>query len=101
MHLKQELDTLAVFRELREDEILCSLSSYLECLTDAPEAAAGAYSRFVGELYEANGGDLAAYLRGRCEVSENIYVRTLGAGNTPPAVIRRSLERELAILDRR
>ena len=100
MRLKQELDTLAVFRELREDEILCSLSSYLECLTDAPEAAAGAYSRFVGELYEANGGDLAAYLRGRCEVSENIYVRTLGAGNTPPAVIRRSLERELAILDR-
>ena len=88
------LDALAVFRPLLADPVLAALKEYL----DAPSS--GRYAAFVAALYEASGGDLGRHVLRLCEDSANVYVRTVGAGQTPPACMAEALAAELDCLQR-
>lgn len=90
--LKIRLQTLCVFRELLKDDVLSCLCSFLETPTNA------AYAALVSALYEANGGDLGRHIRFICENSENVYVRTVGAGKKVPAYIHTTLLNEMQTL---
>lgn len=92
--LKAKLDSLCVFRELLDDGVISALRAYLK------EPANSAYAGFVGELYNANGGNLGEYVRSICEDSGNIYVRTAGSGKKAPDYIKAALYDELATLQR-
>ena len=88
------LNALAVFRPLLADPVLAALKEYL----DVPSA--GRYAAFVAALYEASGGELGRHVLRLCEDSANVYVRTVGAGQTPPACMAEALAAELGCLQR-
>lgn len=90
--LKTKLDSLCVFRELLEDEVIASLCSYLERPTNS------SYAAFVGALYRANGGNISEHIRTLCENSENVCVRLLGRGEPLPAYMEKALSEELDVL---
>ena len=88
------LDALAIFRPLLADPVLAALKEYL----DAPPA--GRYAAFVAALYEANGGELGRHILRLCEDSDNVYVRTVGAGRPVPEHLAAALTAELTSLQR-
>lgn len=88
------LEALAVFRPLLADPVLAALKEYLDA------SSAGRYAAFVAALYEANGGELGRHVLRLCEDSANVYVRTVGAGQTPPACMAEALTTELDCLQR-
>lgn len=90
--LKTKLESLCLFRDLLKDPVLSALLLYLESPTNA------AYAAFVAALYKANGGNLSDYVREICENSENVYVKTVGRGETVPAYLREALSEELKTL---
>ena len=87
--LKDRIFTLCVFRDFLKDGVFDALFSYIKHPTVT------AYSEFVSLLYEANGGDLGAYIRELCLSSENVYVKALATGKPIPDYLRESLETEL------
>ena len=93
-NLTAGLQALAVFRPLLADPVLAALTEYL----DSP--APGRYAAFVAALYEANGGGLGRHILRLCEDSANVYVRTVGAGQTPPEHMAAALAAELDCLQR-
>ncbi len=90
--LKLKLDTLCIFRELLKDEVISALRSFL----DNPSPSA--YAAFTSALYEKNGGDISLYVKEICENSENVYVKAIGRGLTPPDYLKDCLDSELSVL---
>lgn len=90
--LKEELNTLCIFRELLKDTVISSLCTCLESRTSS------AYAEFVAVLYRANGGNLSEYIKELCFNSENVYVKSVGLGKDVPTYMQYSLETELDIL---
>lgn len=90
--LQIRLTTLTVFRAFHKDPVVASLMKYLE--TPTP----GLYAGFVSELYSANGGNISRYIKEICGNSENVYVRTVGKGETVPDCMAAALNRELETL---
>lgn len=90
--LKLKLDTLCIFRELLKDEVIFALRSFLDNPTPS------AYAGFVSALYEKNGGDISLYIKEICENSENVYVKSIGKGLTPPDYLKDCLQKELSVL---
>ena len=90
--LKDKLDTLCIFRDFLSDPVIFSLRSFLDNPTSP------AYAGFVASLYEANGGDLSAYVKALCDNSSNVYVKTLGRGEAVPDHIYFALHAELDTL---
>ena len=91
-NLTDKLKTLCVFRDILQDTIIRALAVYMEKPTIA------SYSRFVAELYKANGGNLGEYIKELCWNSENVYVRMLGSGTVVPNYLMLSVEAELDTL---
>lgn len=91
-NLKEKLSTLCIFRELLCDKVVASLCCYLN------EPSASGYAEFVASLYNANGGSLSEYIKDKCLVSENVYVKTVGSGREVPNYMKATLETELDIL---
>ncbi len=90
--LSVRLHTLTIFRQLLEDDVISNLTAYLD------EPAPGRYAAFVSALYGANGGNISLYVKQLCEDSENVYVKTVGRGDTPPKHMLEALMAELATL---
>lgn len=90
--LKLKLDTLCIFRELLSDAVISALRIFL----DAPSPSA--YAAFVSAIYEKNGGNISLYVKELCENSENVYVKTIGRGETPPDYMQACLNYELSVL---
>lgn len=90
--LLEKLKTLCIFRPVLEDTVMVALLSYLESPTGA------GYAAFVSALYENNGGNLGEYVKELCQNSENVYVRTVGSGRTPPSYLYDALCEELKTL---
>ena len=90
--LKDRLFALCVFRDLLDDTVLHSLFSYIK------HSSATAYAEFVSLLYEANGGDLGAYIKEICFNSENVFVKRVGSGQPIPAYMKEAVEYELDTL---
>ena len=76
-------------RGLLEDSVVSSLYAYLK------KPASSAYAEFAAALYNANGGNLSEHIKEICENSENIYVRTVGAGKQVPQYLYDALCDEL------
>ena len=90
--LREKLGTLCIFRELLKDKVLSSLCAYLDNPTSS------AYAGFVAVLYECAGGNLGEYIKELCSNSENVYVKTVGRGDTVPKYMTSSLKAELDVL---
>ena len=90
--LKLKLDSLTVFRHLLEDdEVIAALYAYLR------KMSVFNYCEFVSNLYQ-QGGCLGEYVKSISENSENIYIKTIGAGKQVSDQIKKSTEEELRIL---
>ena len=90
--LKDKLNTLCIFRDFLNDPVISSLYHYLDNPTSP------AYAGFVAVLYEANGGDLGAYIKELCDNSSNVYVKTVGRGECVPDYMYSTLLSELETL---
>ncbi len=90
------LRSLAVFRDVLKDPVISALSRYLEILLTADsEAGIDAYCNFVSELYKTRCDSLAEYLRSIVFDNENVYIRTVGAGEKPSELLEDEVELEL------
>ena len=92
MDCKTGIEALCVFNDLKNDRVIGALYDYL-C-----KPTVGGYARFAALLYEANAGDLGAYLHDLVLKSENICLRLAGAGKEIPMHLRAALDRELRFL---
>lgn len=90
--LKDKLDTLCIFRDFLKDPVISALRKFLDNPTGP------AYAGFVATLYEANGGDIRAYVKSLCDNSSNVYVKTLGRGEAIPDHMYFALLSELETL---
>ena len=59
--------------------------------------ALGAYGEFTARLYRG-GGNLARYVQRLVEEDDNVCIRAVGRGETPPAYLTDSVEEELKTL---
>lgn len=91
-NLKTKLETLSVLRGLLADPVISSLMSVLD------DPTASNYAEFASRLYSANGGHLSEYVREILSNSENVYVRTVGAGEPVSNFMNEALVTELSIL---
>ncbi len=91
-NLKIRLDSLAVFRGVLEDGTLSALRRYLKHPT------VNRYAVFVSRLYETGAASLGEHVQALCEGGENVYLRALGRGETPPPLMERQVWEELDIL---
>ena len=93
------LRSLTLFRELLGEPIVDALGKYLDTLSEGDSAKSiSAYCRFVSLLYK-KGGNLSKYLREAVRDSENVYISTVGKGETPADFLEKALNTELAILE--
>lgn len=90
--LARKLQSLAVFRALREDPVLAALERFLTC--PSVEDCAG----LVSLLYQSPTPSLAAHVARLADESENPYIRLVGAGGTPCPQMEEALRAELEIL---
>lgn len=90
--LRTKLSTLCIFRDLLKDDVIDALCVYLK------KPNASAYAEFVSALYKANGGNLGEYVKGICANSDNVYVRSIGAGKNVPNFMYNTIVAELDTL---
>ena len=95
--LARDLSGMVVFRSVSEGPVLAPLIAFLR-ETGTPEARVPRYAAFAAALY-ARGCDLGAYLLDAALTDDNAYIRALAAGNTPPAVMAESVQRELRLFE--
>lgn len=94
--LSIKLQSLTIFRELLNDEVISALCKFLECAEDMPIAQkVGLYSNFVSELYSKNSGKLSEYIKSIVGDNENIYICTVGKGEKPSPFLEEALSYEL------
>ena len=90
--LKQQLDTLAVFRSLLDDPVIVALRNYLS----APSASR--YATFASALYDANGGALDRHIETLCTESETVCTRFAAQDRMMPEHLYAALRQELQTL---
>ena len=79
------LYSLSVFRQLLSDPVMQSLVSYLEYREQRDtKGAVSAYGEFVSRLYDAHETDLSRYIKHAVNNNENIYVKSIGRGESVP-----------------
>lgn len=97
--LSLRLQALTVFRGLRSEPVIEALCSYLDCLENAwPPAMVSAYAELVSRLYQSGSGDLGKHIQTAVEQDENVYIRAVGRGETPPAYMDLCVAAELETL---
>ena len=92
--LRVRMDALAVFEELKQDDVLSRLLHYLS------EPSVAAYSAFVSALYRANGGHLSAYLREVSEICPTPYAKRKACGDPIAECLKTAVDNELVTLQR-
>lgn len=97
--LNIRLRMLAVFRRLLSDPVVEELCTYLDSMENGyPQMVVSSYAELVSRLYEKGGGDLGLHIQRIVEEDENVYMRTIGQGLTPPDYMRQCVEAELETL---
>jgi predicted AAA+ superfamily ATPase len=96
-NLNIRLRSLAVFRSLLNDPVICALLSYLDAPEDKAEAVSR-YGEFVSRLYATESPTLAAYIRSVVSDDENACIRIIGRGEEPSEALRCCVQQELAVL---
>ena len=96
-----ELHSLAVFHQLLDDPVISRLLAFLDLPEGAPTVdVVKAYSDFVARLYESGTESLSKYVCRTVYNDENVYIRTVGRGLTPSAVLQSAVDAELCVLQR-
>ncbi len=99
MELSMRLRALAVFRGLLSEPVIESLCSYLDCMENAwPQGMISGYAELVSRLYQTDEGDLGRHILRVVMEQENVYIRAVGRGETPPDYMARSVALELETL---
>ena len=98
IELNMRLRALAVFRGLLSDPVVESICTYLDCVENWSQGGVTAYAELVSRLYQSDGGDLGKHIRRAVRENENIYIRTVGRGETPPEYMVRCVAAELETL---
>ncbi len=99
VNLSMRLRALTVFRDLLSDPVIEALCSYLDCMENAwPQSTISGYAELVSRLYQTDGGDLGRHIRRVVMEHENVYIRAVGRGETPPDYMTRSVALELETL---
>lgn len=96
--LKLQIDSLAVFSNLKYDPVISCLRDLLDALSSRrdPEIVR-LYSEFVSSLYEKT-SDLTGYIRGLIMEDDNSYVKMTAAGSDAGLDIKLAAENELMML---
>lgn len=93
------LHSLSVFRALLKDPVVKALLSYLDQRESGSlDQCIAAYGEFTSQLYQAHTVNLSSYIEGILRDDENVYIRTVGAGQQPSPVLQASMEADLAVL---
>ena len=93
------LRALTVFRGLLSEPVVEALYTYLDCVENEwSQGAVSAYAELVSRLYQTDEGDLGKHILRVTAESENVYIRAVGRGETPPEYMVRSVEAELETL---
>ena len=88
-----ELCFSAVFRGVLDKPLLKAFENY--CLAQDGFEKRKAYSAFVAEIYNL-GGSLTEIVARLIEEDENVYVKTVAAGETPNVNVQAAAQKELA-----
>lgn len=97
--LSLRLRSMTVFRNLLADPVLAGLLDFLACPPENTESAVAAYAEFVARLYQAGYVSLTDYIKDRIDDSENVYIRTVGAGHRPSPLLAESALADLSALE--
>ena len=92
-----ELCFSAVFRGVLDKPLFKAFESY--CLAKDGFDKRKAYAAFVAEIY-ALGGSLTENVSRLIEEDENVYVKTVAAGETPDVNVRAAAQKELSVFAR-
>ena len=87
-----KLDSLAVFRQVKEDPAVVSLRKLLD------EKTVTAYSDFIARLYP-DGADFSEYIRKLVLEDDNFYVKAVAAGQKVDPEIVAAVKSELMALN--
>lgn len=90
--LGSKIDSLAVFRHVKEDPAIRSLRKLLD------ENTVAAYSDFVSRLYP-EGANFSAYIRRLVLEDDNFYVKAVAAGQKIDPEIAAAVKNELTMLN--
>ena len=94
------LHSLSIFRDLLHDEVIKELMAYLDLSDEADDIVkADLFCRFVSSLYCHGMGNLSRYVNRIVNESENVYVKAVGEKKDIPDVLKKSLDRDLKILN--
>jgi predicted AAA+ superfamily ATPase len=97
-NLNIRLRSLAIFRALLDDPVICALADYLDAAQGQTAEAVSCYSEFVSRLYATGSSSLACYVKSIVGDNENAYIRLIGKGETPSAEMTDCVKAELEIL---
>lgn len=93
------LHSLTVFRNLLKDPVIDALCEYLKDLDHQdPLFAVSGYCQTVGKLYLSDESNFADYIQKAVSDDENIYIQSIGLGETPKSFMEDAVARELEIL---
>ena len=90
--LKSKIDSLAVFRQVKEDPAILSLRKLLE------ENTVAAYSDFISALYP-EGANLSEHVRRLVLEDDNFYVKAVAAGQKSDPEVSAAAKNELNMLN--
>ena len=98
--LNTRLNTLTVFRGLwLDDPVMQALRACLNYVGAANQRnAAFAYAEFVSRLYATGHACLARHIRSLVDEDENVFMKAIGRGETPPPSMRAAVELDLRTL---
>lgn len=97
-NLNIKLNSLAVFRDILNDEVILALNNYLSYFEENTAEAVSLYSNFVSKLYKSGYKSLAAYIKTVVGDNENVYITTIGSGEKPSEAVEECVINELKIL---
>lgn len=98
--LKTEIDSLAVFSKIKDDEAISYLRQLLNALEEKNnDAAIEHYSRFVSALYQTT-ASLTDYVKTLVLQDDNFYVKGRAGKNHMDQVIKEAVEHEIATLQK-
>ena len=96
--LKLQIDSLAVFANLKYDPVMSCLRYLLDALSSRRDPGiVRLYSDFAAALYETT-SDLTGYIRELILQDDNSYVKTTAAGHDAGLDIKLAAENELTML---
>lgn len=97
--LKLQIDSLAVFKTVKNDIAISRLCDLLDAIADGkgPEDTVALYSNVIEHLYPVS-SDMGEYVSKLVTEDENFYIKAVAAKLGTDDVIKRTVDHELSVL---